>query len=234
MEIRFYASEGDNPGMEMDDPFLVKADNADSVSFLDEEQSAEFQALALQAREALTRTQLDPLKLACLLEEHGTPVYRLKYGYLPRFILALLQVSPGFIPNPKGLRGFLLSLSLAVIAVRPSQSSTQAAEKPKGLFIVTPSLFSTGFMAYQLHHWLAFQSGLPGYCEKAQLLYKRFCKDNKGKLTSDSIQDWNEEDLTALQAAIRQELSALKFFKSLVKDVLFLAQPGNRTIKQSK
>jgi len=220
--------------MEMNDPFFAKADNADSVCFLDEEQSTVFQELALQAREALTRTQMDPLRIASFLEENGTPVYRLKYGYLPRFILALLQLSPGFTPNPKGIRGFLLSLSLHFIATRPSEANVQPPEEDesdsKGLFVLTPSLFATGFMAYQLHHWLAFQSGLPGYSQKAQLLYKRFCKENKGKLTSDSIQDWNEEDLTALQAAIRQELSALRFFKSLVKDVLFHAQPGNRTV----
>jgi hypothetical protein len=213
----------------------IPAEISDSIRFLGESQSAESQRLALQAREALQEAKLDPEKLASLIEGRQTPVYCLKSGLLPRFALMLLRISPGFLPFPAGIRGKLLRLALYFWAKRPAQLPDQLeTSSTHGLFILTPSLFSTGFMAYQLHHWLAFQAGLGGYCEKAQRLYERFWTESKGILTSESIQDWEEQDLLALRAAIRQEMSALEFFRALIHDVLFLTQPSAATFESSR
>jgi hypothetical protein len=221
--------------LESDNPFMA-TESIDSVRLPAEPQSPETQRLALQTRELLQEAQLDPLKLASLIESRQTPVYRLRRGWLLRWVFCLLKVHTGFMPMPNGLKGSLLRLMLRLFAERPAKSAARQAEAEvqQGLFILTPALFTTGFMAYQLHHWVAFQSGLGGYCNKAQRLYERFWTEHKGVLTSESVHDWTEEDVIALRAAIRQEVNALEFFRTLMQDVLFLTQPAAATFETSK
>lgn len=188
-------------------------------------------AVADSARKAIRTFYTDPNLLAGFIERHGTPVYILRGGMTSQLALWALGFEPGFIPPVSGRRYEGLKKLLTAFGY------TASGEKPSGIhgrphyrhgvFVLTPAVFTVGFMSHQLHHWLACRSGMAGYSEQSQRLYKKFWVENRGVLGPE-IYKMDAEGILALKAAINRDLEALRFLKSIASEVLIPAKQARR------
>lgn len=185
--------------------------------------------VAESAREAIQAFYTDPELLAEFIERHGTPVYVLRVGFLATFILRALGFEPGFIPPGQELRFNRLKRLLAFYdRFCPGRNRSDVNRVDRhGVFVLTRPLFTVGFLTHQLHHWLAFRSGMAGYCERAQRLYKKFWVENQGQIGRE-VYKMSAEDILALKAAINRDMEALRFLKAMADEVLIPAKQARR------
>lgn len=196
--------------------------------------------VAESAREAIQASYTDPELLAGFIERHGTPVYVLPVGFLATFMLRALGFEPGFIPPGRDIRFNRLKRLLAFYdrlcsgMNRPDRNQTDGKLMDNssridrhGVFVLTRPLFTVGFLTHQLHHWLAFRSGMAGYCERAQRLYKKFWVENQGQIGRE-VYKMSAEDILALKAAINRDMEALRFLKAMADEVLIPAKQARR------
>jgi len=175
-----------------------------------------------QAEKAIKAHYQDPFKLVTFIQEKGTPVYVLPAG-LRSFILRLaifaLGVELGFVPPPEndhrfGQQRYHLLQKLLIKGYGPKPGLTFN----HGVFILPTRLFNVGFIAHQLHHWLACMAGLPGYGEDAQAEYKKFMTRYGGVVGPDH-DSMSEEEIVNLRNAIHREIEALAFLKNVTEEL---------------
>lgn len=182
--------------------------------------------IAESARDAVKSFYRDPQQLAAFIERHHTPVYVIERG-LPVLILSLLGFEPGFIaPSDQKRYHWLQTLLNGQGAIHLGQARP-GCHFEHGVFVLTRPLYTVGFLSHQLHHWLAFRSGMHGYSKRAQELYKRFWSKNNG-LIGDEIYDMSAEDILALKEAINRDMEALNFLKDIASEVLIPAKQAQR------
>jgi len=228
-----------NNGMGHDNPILPEVDTFKLVA----ETRKQVMAVADIARDAIKAHYTDPALLADFIERHQTPVYVFGRGLFQHFCLWALGFEPGFIPPAKGRRYRLLQqflkLQSSFHAFRfPSlrlHPQGKQGEKPDchfnhGVFVLTRPLFTVGFISHQLHHWLAFRSGMRGYCERSQRLYRKFWNENNGQIGAE-VYKMKAEDMLALKAAINRDMEALQFLKDIASEVLIPAKQARHISK---
>lgn len=185
--------------------------------------------VAHAARNAIKTHYTDPDRLIAFIESHQTAVYVLKGGWLSVFFLWILGLEPGFIP-PGGFRYRLLQLWLNLQAFFPwHRISGPPIRKHRGhgVFILTPSLLTAGFLSHQIHHWLAFRAGLDGYDQRAQKLYRQFWSERNGTIGNE-VYRMSAEEILALKAAINRDLEALQFLRTIASEILIPARQARR------
>lgn len=186
--------------------------------------------IAESARQAIKRHHRDPQELADFIEGHGTPVVVLQHNLLPCLVMWLLGVEPGFIPPSSGWRYELLGKGLALYERTFHQTGHQGEfngrQLEHGVFILTRPLFTVGYISHQLHHWLAFRSGMTGYSDRAQQLYRKFW-DNNGVIGKE-VYKMSLADMSALRSAINRDMEALKFLQDIASEILVPANQAKR------
>lgn len=186
--------------------------------------------VAESAKDAVKTFYKDVEDLALFIERHQTPVYVLG-GLLPQLVLWLLGFQPGFVPPVDNKRYERLKQFLTwyeqVFCRRPRLKEKLPCDFRYGVFVLDRALFSVGFLSHQLHHWLAYRSGMAGYCERAQKLYRRFWNEGGGVI-GDEVYEMSVEDLLALKAAINRDLEALMFLREVVREILVPARQSAR------
>lgn len=181
--------------------------------------------VAESAREAIQSFYNEPQQLAAFIQSQGTPVYLLPGGPLPELLLKILGFQPGFL-LPDQTRAFtwltLLLRGYDRLRQRPPQSDFSG-----GVLVLSQRLCTMPFLSHQLHHWLAFRSGMTGYCLRARRLYKRFWDEHQGRVGQEAYK-MGVEDILALKAAIARDLEALQFLKNIANEVLIPAKQAKR------
>jgi hypothetical protein len=176
--------------------------------------------IATTAREAVKEAYSDPAQLASFIESHQTPVFVLSADVFSKACLWSLGFAPGFIPPSDSRRYRCLQAFLRLQAGLTRKPNGASPDDFKhGVFVLPRPLFTVGFISHQLHHWLAFRSGLMGYCDRAQALYRKFWDENQGQVGAE-VYDMTAEDIMALKAAINRDLEALEFLRGLARDIL--------------
>ena len=187
--------------------------------------------VANTAREVIQAHYSDPVQLARFMESHQTPVVILPHRLLGAAALMTLGFEPGFIPPGSGKRFRLLLHLLHSQGERPGShpASDDALVNglPQGVIVLTRPLFTTGYLSHQLHHWLAFRAGLPGYSERSQQLYRQFWHKQNGQLGQE-VHDMPVEDLLALKAAINRDKEALQFLRTITTEIFRPAQQARK------
>lgn len=173
-----------------------------------------------QAKQAVKQCYKSPEELAAWIERHGTPVFVMKMGLLGSFLLFILGFEPGFIPASRSKRFQILERLLSF------QCPKEQASFRKGVFVLTQPLFTVGFMVHQFHHWLAAQSGLPGYDDQAQSLYRKFW-DQQGGVIGQEVETMTVDEIIGLKSAINRDLEALQFIRQIINEILNPAQQSN-------
>ncbi len=166
-----------------------------------------------QAKNLVKAGFRSPEALAFFVEQQGTPVYQLHGGVLASILLFSLGYDQGFIP-PSDTRQYRMLVKLLKM-----QEAKPHCNFKFGVFVVGKPLYTVGFLTHQLHHWLAYRSGMAGYNEKAQALYKRFWEKHHGVVEPDVL-DMSIEEVCLLKEAINRDLEALQFLRHIVHEVL--------------
>ncbi len=213
---------------------VESVEDPDSFKLMAESQK-QLTEVASTAREVIQAHYTDPLQLARFMESHQTPVFVLRHRFLGAAALMALGFEPGFIPPGQGKRFQLLLQLLNTQGHRPaSHPASDAITKnmmaeglPQGVIVLTEPLMTAGYLSHQLHHWLAFRAGLPGYSERAQHLYRQFWQRQNGCLGQE-IHDMSVEDLLALKSAINRDKEALQFLRTITAEIFRPAQQARR------
>lgn len=212
----------DNPIFPDVDTFKLVAETHKQVS-----------AVAASARDAIKAHYTNPELLADFIQRHQTPVYVFHGNLLHSFCLWMLGFEPGFIPPQSGLRYQLLQRFLGMqtqFHLKGSQVRPSSCHFNHGVFVLTRPLFTVGFISHQLHHWLAFRSGMKGYSDRSQQLYRQFWTRNQGRIGQEAYK-MKAEDIRALKAAINRDLEALQFLKEIADEILIPAKQARRISK---
>lgn len=211
-----------------DNPIQARSTQSPEDTFkLVAETRRQVSQVAESAREAIEAFYTEPHLLAEFIERHGTPVYALKCSIVANFILKTLGFEPGFILPDSSCRFNWLKRILTFYDQIFTQEKIITRDFKNGLFVIPCPLFTVGFLSHQLHHWLAFRSGMNGYCERARRLYKKFWTENRGQIGSE-VYKMDVEDIIALKAAINRDLEALKFLKGIADEILIPARQARR------
>lgn len=161
-----------------------------------------------------------PEDLAANIESQGTPVYVLRWGIFGAMVLMFLGFEPGFIMPTGDKRYARLIRFLTYMADKPGCTFQH------GAFVLTPKLFTVGYLAHQLHHWLGYRSGLPGYEAQDQALYRRFWEQNHG-VVGPEVEHMSVDDIIRLKNAINRDMEALQFMQQLVQEIFV---PANQSL----
>jgi hypothetical protein len=137
--------------------------------------------------------------------------------------LALLGFEAGFIAPSEGRSFQLLTRLLSFCESKP------ACDFRYGVFVLTQETFRVGFMAHQLHHWLSYRSGLPGYTDLEQKLYKVFWEKHDGVL-EDKIEQMTEQQMVQLKNAINRDLEALRFIREVTNEIFAPANQARQLL----
>lgn len=181
-----------------------------------------------EARAIILKHYRTPEALKAVIESHGTPVFVIKEHFLGKLMLKALGYEVGFIPATDTFqyRALLKFLNKAQPGYR--------GKGTKGLFIVTAPLLTVGFLSHQLHHWLAYRSGLSGYSTEEQLLYQEFWNRHNGQLNDSILRKMSAEDMQRLKNVINRDLEALRFLRQIVDEIFIPAQQGANIIESAQ
>ncbi len=184
-----------------------------------------------RAQKAVKTRYKSPEELVLFIEEQKTPVYQITgfKGLALRLAMMGLGYESGFISPPnKNIKNTdackqyqnLCKIVVFLFGKKPDCSFQ------KGLFLLPKPLYTVGFIAHQLHHWLAFLAGLPGYSAEEQEEFRYFMGPCKG-VVGPNVETMSIEQIESLRNAIHREVEALKFIKNVTDEIF-------RPLRQSK
>lgn len=143
------------------------------------------------------------------IERRGTRVIRCKHA--DRLLIFLGEIE-GFTPPLTGLKCKLLILGLKLIGGwnEPIPSQTPP------MFIFGSKEPPMGYMVHQIHHWLSFNNGLPGYTEETMNNFKRIFDPTFGV---EDVKKMSKEEIIALREAIARDQEALDFVQKMAQEI---------------
>jgi hypothetical protein len=143
------------------------------------------------------------------IERRNTKVIRHRYADK---IINIAGELEGFIPPVGGLKGKFIMLGLKIIG---------AWDQPIG--DITPPLFvfsdkepPMGYMVHQIHHWLSYNKGLPGYSEETMENFKRIFDPSFGV---EDVKKMSKEEIIELREAIARDREALAFVEKMAQEI---------------
>jgi len=144
------------------------------------------------------------------IELRGTRVIRHKnVGIVLKFFGEL----EGFITPVSGIRGKLFLIGLKLVGAW----NDPIYNKTPPMFIFGKNPPPMGYMVHQIHHWISFNRGLPGYSEETINNFKRIFDPNFGY---DDIQNMTKEEMLDLREAISRDQEALEFVTKMAQELL--------------
>jgi hypothetical protein len=177
------------------------------------------EAISQHALEMVKQHFKSPDELSQSIENKGTGVYLLQGAFVTKLALFCLGFEPGFIPPSSSKRYQWLKQILMQLESKPH------CHFDKGVFVLVQPLYTVAYMAHQLHHWMAYCSGLPGYNLQSQQLYKSFWEKDKGQMSFQKAEKLTVEEIVQLRDAIHRDLDAMKFMYQLIQEIF---APANR------
>ena len=198
-----------------------------------------------EARRLINDSYKNPAELLAFIAAQGTPVYMLNDRFIPgttgRLSLRLLGFDPGFIAvrdtaayeklcrllRHHTTQRFFLNMS------RTHHLTTPDAFE-NGVLILSPSQVNVAFLSHQVHHWLAYKSGLKGYSLEEQVAYQKFWHQHNGQLNMRMLQRMSIEEIYQLKNAINRDLEALKFLRQIINEVIVPSRQGRALIENSR
>lgn len=144
------------------------------------------------------------------IELRGTKVIRCKNADIVALLFGEVE---GFITPISGLRGKLFLLCLKIIGAWHDP----IYDKTPAMFVFGKNAPPMGYMVHQIHHWISFNKGLPGYSEDTMNNFKRIFDPSFGY---DDVQKMSKEEVLELREAIGRDKDALEFVKQMAQELL--------------
>lgn len=143
------------------------------------------------------------------IERRGTKVIAHKRADT---IIKLFGEIEGFIPPMKGIKAKLLILGFKIIGAwdGPIENTTPP------LFVFGETEPPMGYMVHQIHHWLSFNKGLPGYTEETMNNFKKIFDPSFGV---EDVQRMSKQEIIELREAIARDQEALDFVQKMAEEI---------------
>ena len=151
--------------------------------------------------------ETDPKKLLDFVQDHGTPVYRIKKADK---ILKRIKEEEGFISPISGLKAFYLNFFTALL----SEKRLKFSFKPEAMFVLKDAEPSIYFILHQFYLWYGYTKGLPGYDEKSRSLLKAHID----VMSESDVNGMSVEEIIGLKEAIARDREAAEFVIQLAKE----------------
>lgn len=151
--------------------------------------------------------ETDPKKLLDFVQDHGTPVYRIKNADK---ILKRIKEEEGFISPISGLKAFYLNFFTALL----SEKRLKFSFKPEAMFVLKDAEPSIYFILHQFYLWYGYTKGLPGYDEKSRSLLKAHID----VMSESDVNGMSVEEIIGLKEAIARDREAAEFVIQLAKE----------------
>lgn len=151
--------------------------------------------------------ETDPKKLLDFVQDHGTPVYRIKKADK---ILKRIKEEEGFITPISGLKAFYLNFFTALL----SEKRLKFSFKPEAMFVLKDAEPSIYFILHQFYLWYGYTKGLPGYDEKSRSLLKAHID----VMSESDVNGMSVEEIIGLKEAIARDREAAEFVIQLAKE----------------
>ena len=159
---------------------------------------------------SLVKNYLDDVSgLLEFIENRGTQVIIHKNA---EKILHFFGEIEGFIPPMNGFRAKLIMYGLKIIGAWKQP----IPEETPPLFIFGEEGPTIGYMVHQIHHWLSFNQGLPGYTEETMNNFKKIFDPSFGV---QDVQRMTKEEILSLREAIARDQEALDFVQKMAQEI---------------
>lgn len=144
-----------------------------------------------------------------VVELSGTKV--IKHKNADKALQFLGEVE-GFLPPITGLKGKLILLGLKMIGAwnEPFPKETPC------MFVFGDKEPPMGYMIHQIHHWLSYNKGMPGYTEETMSNFKRIFEPSFGM---EDVKRMSKEEIIALREAIARDQEALDFVQKMAMEI---------------
>lgn len=152
----------------------------------------------------------NPDDLLKFIESKNTKVVR---GKNLDKLLVLLGEYDSFVLPQNGLKAFLLILGINIL----SNKKMKFALKTPAMFVLNEKPVNVYNIAHQLHHWLAYIKGMPGYDEQTTRNFKNIWNDD---FSVNDINNLSLQEVLALKDAIARDIEAIDFVKDLTKEYI--------------
>lgn len=151
--------------------------------------------------------ETNPDKLLVYIQEHGTPVYKVKNA--DKF-LAKIKEEEGFITPLSGFKAFYLNFWIGLFA----KSKLSFSFKSREMFVLKDEPTNIYFLLHQLYLWYGFTKDLPGYDEKSRELLKA----HLDVMSESDVNGMSVEEIIGLKEAIARDKEAADFVIRLAKE----------------
>lgn len=151
--------------------------------------------------------ETDPKKLLDFVQNHGTPVYKIKNADK---LLKRIKEEEGFISPISGLKAFYLNFFTALL----SKKRLKFSFKSEAMFVLKDAEPSIYFILHQFYLWYGYTKGLPGYDEKSRSLLKAHID----VMSESDVNGMSVEEIIGLKEAIARDREAAEFVIQLAKE----------------
>ena len=178
-----------------------------SIMSLDKQKA---ENVSILAKKVLKNFINDPEGVLRFIQSKGTKVIRAKHI---EKVLMLLGDEEGFISPKDGSRALFLSIMINILSL----SKIRIGFNTPAMFIMSTGEINIYFLAHQLHHWLAYVKGLPGYEEETVDNFKSLWNPEFG---SENISRMSIDQILSLKDAIARDVEAIKFVKEISRELI--------------
>lgn len=190
------------------DPKRIKQLSFDSLRLIGNRQK-KIEEINLDASIMIKDNLNDINGLFRVIEASGTII--IKHKNADKF-LRIIGEGEGFLPPVSGLKCKLIIWGLKFIGAwnEPVPNETPS------MFVFGENDPPMGYMIHQIHHWLSYNKGLPGYTENTMNNFKKIFEPSFGM---EDIKRMSKEEIISLREAIARDQEALDFVQKMAQEI---------------
>jgi hypothetical protein len=162
------------------------------------------------AKQIMKRYINSPDELLNFIESKKTKVIRAKHIDKLRVLIGEYD---SFVLPLKGLKALFLIIGINLL----SKNKMKLALSTPAMFLLSDKPVNIYLIAHQLHHWLAYLKGMPGYEEQTSRNFKNIWNHD---FSSNEINRLSIQEILALKDAIARDMEAINFVKELTNECI--------------
>jgi hypothetical protein len=196
------------PGRQITEPSKLKQLSFDSLKLVGNKKK-KMDEINQTASTMIKEYLHDVSGLLEFIERRNTRVIRKKHADK---IVGLMGYMEGFIPPVSGIKARIMAFGLKIVGAwnEPITNETPA------MFVFGDEEPPMGYMVHQIHHWLSYNKGLPGYSEETMENFKKIFDPAFGM---EDVKRMSKDEIIALREAIARDREALAFVEKMAQEI---------------
>ena len=186
---------------------LKNFDNENISIALNTEKQQKHTEIEREIKNIILCNKNNPNELLNFAKNHGCKIYKLNSA---NKLLNLFKEEQGFLAPFSGAKAFLFNLLLCFVC----EQKFSLVFKTKPMFVFEEEI-NKHLLYHQFYKWYCFNSGLSGFDEKAQRLFKESLNFKKAR----PIEKLKIDEIVSLKEAIARDKEAADFVILLAKEI---------------